>query len=100
MRVRVFTSGPFPRDKGTIELPALPRTGDSLLARDPGGAAYYSVRRLLHVEGGDPIVFVSLTDGEGFEGLDLAEAGLTPKGALEPMAVFSAFDEETPPLGL
>ena len=100
MRVRVFTGGRFSQSKGSVELPALPRAGETLLSREPKGPVYYAVEKVLHVEGADPIAFVLLTEGEGFEGLDLGEAGLASRGALEPLAAHSPFDDMQPPLGL
>ena len=99
MTIRVFTAGHFPRSLGAIELPALPRAGETLLVRDPVGPVYFRVESVLHVEGGAPILMATLSEGIPFTGISAKESGLTDRGSLAPLPVYSPFDDE-PPLGL
>lgn len=82
MLVRIVTTRmASPVDLGLLDLDALPRAGEGLLTRDGLEERFWTAKRVIHVEGAYPMVFV-LPAEDDFLQQFAAVSHLAPSGSL------------------
>ncbi|RYG22282.1 hypothetical protein EON82_17435 [bacterium] len=66
--VRFFTAGgDSPLPHSIVSLPVVPREGESYVSLRSGYPSFYSVLRVVHVEGNDPIVMLLVDEDRSVE---------------------------------